>query len=240
MFMRVKDKMNSLADLAMLKDIFLRGKIIYPIAFFLGLVVVLYYVSLIPTGASLTEIDFFYSSSSLAEIFANPLSLPYKLANYFLTQLSPSIRTARALSFIIFGISVYALFRILRRWHSDKIALFTCAIFASNATVLAIARLGTPLVLLFSWSIVLSILLWLVYGESRRVAPLALAVVGALLFYIPGAPYFFILLIILFGNKYKSLFSADLSNVTPSSLSASVRMLMQFWYCKSSRYACPS
>jgi hypothetical protein len=206
--MRIKKTFNSLANLSDLKDVLLRGKFIYPAIFFLSLIAILYYISLIPIGGSQTEINFYYSTSSLNEIFANPLSLPYKLVNFFLSQLSPSIRTARALSVVVFGISVFSLFKILKRWHSAKIALFSCVLFGTNATVLSIARLGTPLVLLLSWSIILSILAWLQYGKSRKIAPLGLAVVGALLFYIPGAPYFYLLLLLLFANKLRSFFSS--------------------------------
>lgn len=211
--MRVEKVKKFFADTAMLRNIFINGKILYPVVFFLGIIVVLYYVSLIPKGASLTEIDFYYASSSLNEIFSNPLYLPYKLANYFMGELSPSIRTARALSVIVFGMSIYALYKILRRWHSQKIALFATVLFGTNATVLAIARLGTPLVLLFSWSIILSILLWIQHGSSRKIASLSLVIVGAMLLYIPGAPYFFLLLLILFVNKYK-VFLNSVSNAT--------------------------
>jgi len=204
--MRVKNVFKSLPDVAALKAIFLRGRIIYPVIFFIGLIVSVYYLSLIPVKASLSEIDFYYSTSSFSQIFSNPLSLPYKLAAYLLSELSPSIRVVRALSIVVFGVSLFALYKILQRWHSHKIALFTSILFATNATVLAIARLGTPLVLLFSWSIVLSLLIWLQHGQSRKIAPLSLAVVGALLFYIPGAPYFYILLLVLFANKYKAFF----------------------------------
>jgi hypothetical protein len=204
--MSIKNTFNPLAIFAVLKDVLLRGKFIYPAILSLSLIAVLYYISLIPIGASHTEVDFYYSSSSLSEIFANPLSLPYKLVNFFLTQLSPSIRTARALSVIVFGVSVFSLYKILKRWHNSKIALFSAVLFGTNATVLSIARLGTPLVLLLSWSVILSILVWLQYGKSRKIAPVGLAIVGALLFYIPGAPYFYLLLVVLFANKHKSFF----------------------------------
>jgi len=190
----------------------IQGKIIFPMVFSLATVFVLFYASLIPTGASLTEVDYYYSASSLSEIVSNPLSLPYKLVASALVEISPSVRSMRALSVIVFSLSIFALFKILHRWHSQKIAMFATALFATNATVLAIARLGTPLVLLFSWSIILSILLWLQYGKSRKVAPVSLALVGALLFYIPGAPYFFLLLLVLFGNRYKTIFRSSSRN----------------------------
>src|SRR5690606_8583334 len=49
--------------------------------------------------------------------------------------------------------------------------------------------------------IVVSLLLWLRHGNSYRIAPLTLALAATALIYVPGAPYFFVLLATLFANK---------------------------------------
>ncbi|MFT4532540.1 MAG: hypothetical protein ACI9T8_000564 [Candidatus Saccharimonadales bacterium] len=164
-------------------------------------------LSIVPTQSAAVEVITYNNASDIKPISDNPLYLPYKLSSYVGAQISGSMRIIRAISIIFFGLSVMALYRILKRWHSDKVALFASMLFATNATALSIGRLGAPYVMLFTWSIIISLLLWLQHGSSRRVAPFTLACVCAALFYVPGAPYFFVLLMLLFGRKIKSLFS---------------------------------
>ena len=151
------------------------------------------------------EIERIYVSevSSFSEIVDNPLSLPHKLSSFAATFVSDSVRAVRAVSVVLFAICVVALYRILKRWHSDMIALFCSAMFAVNASALAVGRLASPLVLLFGWSLIISTLLWIQHGNSRRIAPVTVLLLSALLIYVPGAPYFFLLLLILFGSKLK-------------------------------------
>lgn len=168
------------------------------ITIFVGLI---FQFSVIPPGASTVESEYLKDSSSLSAIISNPLSLPHKLPTYLVSQIFSSVRYSRSISIIFFGLCTFALYRILKRWHSDKIALLSTVLFASNATVLAIARLGSPLVLLFGWSLIISALLWLRHGSSRNIAPIFLAIIATALFYVPGAPYFFLLFIAIFLNK---------------------------------------
>jgi len=163
-------------------------------------------LSLIPTKFAQLEIDYTTEIRTYSNIGANPLSLPHKLASYGVQAFSDSVRSVRAVSIVMFGLCVVALYRILKRWHGEKIALFASAMFATNATSLAVGRLAYPLVLIFSWSIVIALLLWIQHGKSRKIAPFSLLVMSAILLYIPGAPYFFLLLLILFGNKLFSTF----------------------------------
>lgn len=165
------------------------------------LVFLIYQLSIIPPGAAEKEVVYVQTNSTFTNIINDPLSLPHKIATYLFSEVSSSIRFTRAISIVFFSLSVFALYRILKRWHSDKIALLTSLLFASNATVLAVARLASPEVLLFGWAIVISLLLWLHHGSSRKIAPLMLALAAVALLYIPGAPYFFLLLGILFSNR---------------------------------------
>lgn len=173
---------------------------IFLLAILSGLVTQL---SIIPNGSAEVEVAYFISSSSISSIADDPLSLPHKLATFFASEISNSVRYVRAISIIFFGLCTVALYRVLKRWHSDKIALFCSVMFSTNATVLAVSRLGTPLVLLFGWSIIISVLLWIRHGSSRKIAPLIFAVVATALLYVPGAPYFFVLLFVIFINKIK-------------------------------------
>jgi hypothetical protein len=183
------------------KDFFWRRQSIYAFLLILLLGGVVVQLSAIPNGFAETEKIYASSVANISDIGENPLYLPHKLASYVVSNFSDSIRAIRAVSIVFLGFSIVALYRILKRWHSDKVALFATSMFALNATTLAVGRLGAPLVLILTWSIVISILMWLQHGNSRKVAPVSLLVVSTALLYIPGAPYFFLLLAILFGKK---------------------------------------
>ncbi len=184
-----------------LKSFFWRRQSIYGAILLLILGLLVVQLSIIPSQFAKVEAEYSSINQNFSSIGENPLSLPHKLATYSVTKISDSIRSVRAVSIVFYGFCVVALYRILKRWHSEKIALFATALFATNATALASGRLATPLVLMFSWSIVISLLLWLQHGNSQKVAPFFLLVISAGLLYVPGAPYFFILLGFLFGKK---------------------------------------
>ncbi len=169
------------------------------------LIGVVWNLSVIPEGAADVERAAYASTSTLDGIVDNPLSLPYKLVAYVAHYTSDSIRVLRAISLVVFGLTVIALYRILKIWHSDKIALFAASMYATNALALTVARLGTPLVLLFGWSLLISAMMWIQHGRSRKVAPAVFVVSTALLLYVPGAPYFFVLLAIIFNKKIRRI-----------------------------------
>jgi len=183
------------------KNFFWRRQTIYAVIFIGLLVFVVVQLSIVPSGFSKEELNYASQSQDYGAIGRNPLSLPHKLTTYAVTKFTDSDRWVRAISIVFFGFCVVALYRILKRWHGDQIALFASTLFATNAVALAVGRLGTPLVLLFGWAIIISLLLWIQHGYSSRVAPFFLIVFSAILLYVPGAPYFFILLGVLFGKK---------------------------------------
>ncbi len=183
----------------------MRRQTAYGLLLILFLVFVASQLSLIPINSSRVELDSINSGLSIPKISENPTSLPYKAIVFTVGSFFNSVRFFRIISIIFFGICVVALYRVLKRWHSDKIALYASSLFATNAVALSVARLASPLVLLFGWSIIISLLLWVQHGHSKKLAPFSLAIFSAALFYIPGAPYFFLLLILLFFNKLSRL-----------------------------------
>ncbi len=187
-------------------EILWRRQTLYAALLIALLLWLIFNLSIIPTNSARQEVDYVQSNTSFSQISENPLFLPHKIASFAVHQINSSVRFVRAISIVFFGICTVALYRILKRWHSDKIALYSSMMFATNAIVLAVARLASPDVLLFSWAIVISLLLWIQHGASHRIAPFSLALIGTALVYIPGAPYFFILLLILFSNKIKDTF----------------------------------
>lgn len=191
---------------AWIQEFIVRRQTVY-VAIIIGLLIgIIVQLSLVPSGASQTEIHTYNDVSSISAITNNPTYLAYKIPGYVMSQFSSSVRAMRALSIVFYSICIVALYRILKRWHSSRTALLTLAIFATNATVLGVARLASTQVMLLSWVIIISLLLWLVHGKSRNASPFSLGVIGALLFYTPGAPYFFVLLLFMYSKKYRGLF----------------------------------
>lgn len=189
------------ASIAWLKDFVWRRQFLYALLLVLFLTFIIAHLSIIPPGAAMKEVNYASTNSNFSSIIDNPLYLPHKLVTFVVSQFTDSIRFIRAISIVFFGLCVVALYRILKRWHSDKIALFGASLFAANATVLAVARLASPEVMLFGWAIVIALLLWIHHGTSRKIAPLTLALIATGLLYVPGAPYFFVLLLSLFSNQ---------------------------------------
>lgn len=212
------------------KDFFWRRQSVYAIIVILIIGLIVIQLSLIPTGFANVEAEYSSSTQSLGSIAENPLSLPHKLASFTVTKFSDSIRSVRAVSIVFFGLCVIALYRILKRWHSEKIALFATVMFATNASSLAAGRLATPLVLIFGWSIIISLMLWLQHGNSSKVAPFSLLVISAFLLYIPGAPYFFILLVVFFGDKLFATIKNQKKNTFYVSIVAGFIVIMPLVY----------
>lgn len=184
---------------------FWRRQTVYALVLFLVLLPLVWQLSVVPNGASSTEVANVRAMQNIDPIAENPLWLPYKAAGYLALQVSESVRVVRALSIVTLGLCSVALYRILKRWHSERIALFASGMFATNAFVLGIARHASPEVLLFGWSIIVATLLWMLHGHSKRVAPVSLAIFSSLLVYVPGAPYFFILLAVFFFSKLRNV-----------------------------------
>lgn len=203
--MKVLSKDNLGARLRTLWRFFWRRQTLYALILLFLLVVVVARLSIFPEGASETERALVVESRSLSTIAENPLYLPYKIAAYAISFVSDSVRALRALSIVLFSLCIVALYRILKRWHSDTIALLATGMFATSALALSIGRYGTPIVMLFGWPLVIALLLWVQHGTSKKVAPVTLLTICAVLAYVPGAPYFFVLLSLLFIKKILSI-----------------------------------
>ena len=163
-------------------------------------------LSNIPENAALQEHATANDSSSLGVILDNPVNAPYKLATYGLTSLSPSIRLVRAVSFVFYIGACIAIFYALRHWHTLQTSIITTAAFATNSVVLAVGRLGTTLITVMSFFIFSSLLLWQLHSRSNKFVPIIVLVALGSLLYTPGALWFFLLLGIVYFNRFKNLF----------------------------------
>lgn len=178
-------------------------KTIYRLLFIVGLSILALKLSILPRGASYQEIASYNSGANFRSILENPLFLPYKLFILFIDNFWQSVRYVRFISLGVFGVCTLSIYSLLKRWHSSRIAFLSTALFVSNATVLSIARLGVPLIMLFGWAVILSVMLWLQHGKHRKNAFLLLAIATAAYIYVPGAPYFYILMAVVYGRNFR-------------------------------------
>lgn len=160
-------------------------------------------LTLIPTQSSETELQTVRTSNSISTIIENPLHGPYKLLAYTSTTLVPSIRSVRAVSFVFLILTSIALFYALKHWHTVQTSLITSFAFATNAVVLAVARYGTPLITLMGFFMFASLLLWQLHSKSNKALPIVVIVAGGLLLYTPGAPWFALILGIVYWDRVK-------------------------------------
>lgn len=164
-------------------------------------------LSSIPEKGAVQEQSTANDASSLRVIINNPVNAPYKLATYASTSLSPSVRLVRAVSFIFYIGACVAMFYALRHWHTLQTSVITTAAFATNSVVLAVGRLGTTLITVMSFFIFSSMLLWQLHTKSNKFVPIIVLVALGSLLYTPGAIWFFLVLGIVYFNRFKKLFN---------------------------------
>ncbi len=164
---------------------------------------ILMFVTSLPPQASVSERLNSDSSRSLKSIYENPLNAPYKLGSYALTSISSDIRMIRAVSFVFYASTIIAMFYALRHWHTLQTSMLTTFIFSTNAVVLAVSRYGTPLISLMSFYIFASILLWQLHGKSKKILSFLVFVSLGIVFYVPGAVWFSLIITTVYWNRIK-------------------------------------
>lgn len=167
---------------------------------------VIIFLSHIPEHSSATEHLTYLESASLKRIFDDPLNAPYKLAVYISSQISKSVLAVRSVSILFLFLTSMAMYHTFRLWYAKKAALLATGAFSTNAVVLAIGRLGTPLVMVFGWFIFTAMLLWQVHGKSNRVIPGIVLIFTAFLLYTPGALWFFIVFAFFYWDRFRRAF----------------------------------
>ena len=176
---------------------------VFFVTLFIGLAALL---TLIPPQAAPFEITSAESAQSIKDIIQNPLNAPYKITAFGLTQLSPSVRAVRFVSLVFLGATLVAMYYTLRHWHSIHASALTTLAFGLNATVLAVGRLGTPLISLMSWFVITALLLWLLHTRSNKLIPIVSLVVIGITLYVPGAIWFYFTGSIVMRKRLKKLF----------------------------------
>ncbi len=166
------------------------------------LFVYLYRIGSLNPNYSKLEVESISSASQKSEIIKNPLYLPHKLAELAIFKYGfRSVAAFRAVS-AIFTVAVIILFyRLLKRWHSSRIAALTTAMFASSTLTLAVARHASPTSLLLVWFVVIAALVWLRHNIKNRWKVYIIGAIMAASLYVPGAPYIIILCTILYHKQ---------------------------------------
>jgi len=170
------------------------------------LVGIIAFLSRIPGQAAEAEHSLAQSAQSLGSIYDSPINAPYKLLVLISTLISSSILAVRSISLVVFFGVIVAVFYTLQHWHSKNAAILATIAFGTNSVVLAVGRLGTPLVTVFGWFIFTAMLLWQVHGNSNKLVPSAVILGVATLLYVPGAPWFFLIFLFFYWDRFKKAF----------------------------------
>lgn len=185
---------------------------------------------MIPTLASETELQTARLADSIGTIFNGPLDGPYKLLVYTATTISPSVRAVRTVSFIFLITTCIAMFYALKHWHTVQTSLMSTLAFGTNAVVLSLARYGTPLITLMGFFIFASLLLWQLHSRSNKAVPILVLIAGGILLYTPGAPWFALILTIVYWDRIKPFFkNVKRQALLIGSLVALIALLPLLW-----------
>ena len=140
-------------------------------------------------GISPTESAAKVGSSSLKQIYENPVYLPFKLMQHFLIMLNQHSIFWLRLSGAVFGlIFTLTFFRLAISWFGRVIGLFGTLVFVSLPLFVISARQASPDILLFSPIFIM----WLYYKLTKNDDNLkpsvwvSLLLASALSLYIPG------------------------------------------------------
>ncbi|MDQ2972932.1 MAG: glycosyltransferase family 39 protein [bacterium] len=159
------------------------------------------------SGMSALEISAISSSTTKAEILANPLYLPHKLVVYLLTKLEVySPEALRAVSTIFVILVIIAFYQLVKKWHSTRIAYLATIMFASSSWLLATGRHASPTALLLIWFVLLVGLFWFKHYARRKYFSYLLVIIFAAALYVPTAPYIFTIFLVLYSKKILAFF----------------------------------
>jgi hypothetical protein len=167
-------------------------------------------------GLTSSEIQQQTFSSSWRHIARDPLNLPLTAVQWLLLTIIPHHgRTITRLPSAILGIvALVAFYYIIRRWYSQRTALFGIIVFGCSSWFLHASRLAsTEIVYLWAVPTLLAILLFWEQHRKQIYTSYFVVAVFALLFYVPGMQW---LILIVLGLQ-------------PHHLTNSWKRLSQWW-----------
>jgi hypothetical protein len=157
--------------------------------------------ALIP-GDSMFEEPKFLGISEWHQLIDNTAFAPLKLFQAAMVRIDdPNATLLRLLSAGSVLIAVLALYFILERWHTRRLALMGAALFASSSYSLHQGRFaGHEVLYLLVIPIIIMLGLWLRSKYHVSKLPLALSI-GGLLLYVPGVWLMIVPLVLLFRKQ---------------------------------------
>jgi hypothetical protein len=176
------------------------------IAAVIGLVfaggLLLFRLGSVPHDLSAGELRAYHHNLQSHQIANNPLSAPYKIADFVVLHLHQYSVAAARLTSVGFALLAIALFfSIIRRWHGKRSAWLATGLFATSGWILHVGRLGTADIL---WVVVpLALILlssWLNATERHGLALLATVLVFGLTLFVPAGIWFVTALIFLLSK----------------------------------------
>lgn len=156
----------------------------------------LYKLGSLTHGISATEYQQQQFSSSWHHIADNPLYLPLTGLQWLIfTLISHHGATVTRLASVIFGLLTLGAFAyVLRRWYGVRTAAYGSLLFACSAWFLHVSRYGsTDILYLWLVPVILAAQIAWERHSGRWFVRLAIALVLAMVLYIPGAIWFALL-----------------------------------------------
>jgi hypothetical protein len=149
--------------------------------------------TLVP-GFSPAEIQARNDSSSLKVIVDNPINAPHKVGQYVLLKLNQKGAFAMRLVSVFYAIlTVWILYALLIRWHTQRTAIFGTVLFATTSWFLHSARSATPNILLGALLAIATCGFYIRYGRIRSQAWLMASIIIGMSLYVPYMAWFVLL-----------------------------------------------
>lgn len=152
----------------------------------------------LPGGVSETEQQILNALSNknynLLGILENPIFLPYTLVLYIFQSIGlTNVIALRLISTVIAIVVAISFYAVLKKWHSQRVAVLGTILFVLSSWFLHVARFGGPSILFTTLLIFFFAGVWLQHSKHRSQLLALLLISACLMLYVPGMIWFVIL-----------------------------------------------
>lgn len=175
----------------------------------------LWNISGLTGGYSPQEVAYANAANTLGEIWQNPLSAPHKLLAYSYGLVINDALAVRLASSTFALVAVILFFLLIRKWHTQSVAIWSSLLFATAASMLHLGRWGGEMIVPVTFLLAFLVVgLYVKYrNEDTSSWPLfGVTALVALSLYVPGMIWVVLLLsivgrqtIIDFVSQYSAL-----------------------------------
>ncbi|CAN5653678.1 hypothetical protein BH23PAT1_BH23PAT1_3650 [soil metagenome] len=145
----------------------------------------------------------------------DPIYLPYNTLLQALQKLGAlNITSLRLISSLVGVAAAISFYAVLKKWHTDRVAILGTILFVTSSWFLQTARMGTPDVLYLALIIFFFAGIWLQHSRHRSKLLGFLLVGACFLLYVPGLIWF----VVLGGVWQFKRISKELSRVHPGTI----------------------